>query len=96
MAIFKLKTKMLTEEQKKEKFYKKIKILNKNLTESEIHSRIYKYVKKGKNLDIVYLTLDQQNDAVFMAGLYNVNENIREYYKPNKNLQGCRGHGPGS
>jgi len=87
MGIFSRKKKELTEEQKKNLFYKKIKILNKNLTESEIHSRIYDYIKKGKKLDLVYLTKEQQNDIVFMAGLYNNEIRMRDFYKPNNELK---------
>lgn len=80
------KKKVLTEEQKKQKFYKKLKIKTTD-SENTINNKIYDYIKKGKGIDKIYLTCDQQKDPLFMSVVYNLNHKISQNYKPVKELQ---------
>jgi len=77
--------KKLSTEERKRKFYKKLKISDND--DQDTKTKLMTYIQKGKNLDLVYLPEVIQNDFVFMAGLYNTNTEINNFYKPNENLQ---------
>lgn len=81
-----LKKKPLTTDERRVKFYKKIKA-NKCSTENELNEQIYAFVKKSKKLDLIYLTQEQRVNPLFMAVLYNINPDIVQYYKPDNKLQ---------
>lgn len=76
----------LTNEERKNRFYKKLKV-NQNSSQSEINEKIYAYAAKGKKLDLVYLDKERLLDPVFMSVIYNVNPDILKYYQPDLSLQ---------
>ena len=86
MGLFKKEKTELTEEDRKIKFYKKIKV-KKNTKEEDIQKKIVKFVSKGIKLDSIYLTEKQQLDPIFMLSLYKTNPKVYKFFKPVKKLQ---------
>lgn len=76
----------LTNEEKLNRFYKKIKVKSSN-SKSEINEKIFAYAAKGKRLDLLYLDEERLVDPVFMSIIYNVNPKVLAYYKPDVLLQ---------